>query len=88
MMVTHLDPDAARLAAYADRPRVTRATDDDLAEIAESSRHWTDPLAAADSWHSAQGYVSGRDMHRIVYHREHGEVSREVVNVAAVLRAA
>lgn len=45
-------------------------------------------LAAADSWHSAQGYVSGRDMHRIVYHREHGEVSREVVNVAAVLRAA
>lgn len=45
-------------------------------------------LAASDSWHAAQGYVSGRDMHRIVYHRRHGEVSREVVNVGALLESA
>ena len=42
-------------------------------------------LAAADSWHSAQGYISGRDMHRIVYDVRHGEVSREIVNVGALL---
>lgn len=42
-------------------------------------------LAASDSWHAAQGYVSGRDMHRIVYDASHGEVSREIVNVAALL---
>lgn len=45
-------------------------------------------LAARDSWHAGQGYVSGRDMHRIVYHAKHGEVSREIVNVAALLREA
>jgi hypothetical protein len=45
-------------------------------------------LAASDSWHAGQGYVSGRDMHRIVYHRDHGEVSREIVNVAALLGGA
>lgn len=45
-------------------------------------------LAAPDSWHAAQGYVSGRDMHRIVYDRRHGEVSREIVNVAALLGSA
>ena len=41
-------------------------------------------LAARDSWHAAQGYLSGRDMHRIVYSLAHGEVSREVVNVDAL----
>lgn len=30
--------------------RVTRATDDDLAEIAESSRHWTDPMPSGAWW--------------------------------------
>ncbi len=44
-------------------------------------------LAGRDSWHASQGYVSGRDMHRIVYHRDHGEVSREVVNVSALQAA-
>lgn len=38
-------------------------------------------LAARDSWHAGQGYVAGRDMRRIVYHREHGEVSREVASL-------
>lgn len=41
-------------------------------------------MAGRDSWHASQGYVSGRDMHRIVYHRDHGEASREVVNVGAL----
>jgi hypothetical protein len=42
-------------------------------------------MAARDGWHAAQGYVSGRDMHRIVLHRQHGEVSREIVSADAVL---
>lgn len=42
-------------------------------------------LAARDSWHAAQGYVSGRDMHRIVIHRAYGEQGREIVNVAKLL---
>jgi len=42
-------------------------------------------LAARDSWHAGQGYVSGRDMHRIVLHSEHGVHSREIVNVGALL---
>ena len=44
-------------------------------------------LAARDSWHAAQGYVSGRDMHRITLHREFGEIGREIVNVQALLAA-
>jgi len=42
-------------------------------------------LAGRDSWHAAQGYLSGRDMRRIVLHADHGEVSRETVNVSALL---
>jgi hypothetical protein len=37
-------------------------------------------LAPRDAWHAAEGYRSGRDMHRIVYHREHGEVARSLVS--------
>lgn len=33
-------------------------------------------LAGKDSWHSHEGYRSGRDMKAIIYHREHGEVTR------------
>jgi hypothetical protein len=33
-------------------------------------------LAANDAWHRQQGYHSERDMKAIIYHREHGEVSR------------
>jgi hypothetical protein len=43
-------------------------------------------LAARDSWHAAQGYVAGRDMHRITLHAEDGEVGREIVNVDSLLR--
>ncbi len=42
-------------------------------------------LAARDAWHAGQGYVSGRNMQRIVLHREHGEVSRETVSPDAIL---
>jgi len=38
-------------------------------------------LAGRDAWHAHQGYLSPRDMQRIVLHREFGEVSREVANV-------
>ena len=33
-------------------------------------------LAGRDSWHTHQGYRSGRDMKAIIYHREHGEMTR------------
>jgi hypothetical protein len=33
-------------------------------------------LAANDAWHRHAGYRSGRDAKAIIYHREHGEVSR------------
>lgn len=45
-------------------------------------------LAAGDSWHVAQGYRAGRDMHRITLHAELGEIAREVVNVDALLKRA
>lgn len=38
-------------------------------------------LAARDSWHAGQGYISGRDMARIVFHREYGQISREIACV-------
>lgn len=33
-------------------------------------------LAPNDAWHRHQGYRSNRDLKAVVYHREHGEVSR------------
>lgn len=42
-------------------------------------------LAPRDDWHEAAGYISGRDLTRIVYHRQHGEVSRETVSAGMVL---
>lgn len=38
-------------------------------------------LAAQDTYSKSSGYVSGRDLNRIVLHREKGEVSREVCSV-------
>jgi len=34
---------------------------------------------AADAWHYGKGYLSGRSMQSITYHREHGEISRSTV---------
>jgi len=42
-------------------------------------------LAPRDAWHEAAGYISGRDLTRIVYHKDHGEVSRETVSAAMVI---
>ena len=33
-------------------------------------------LAVNDAWHKHNGYRSGRDMKAVIYHREHGEISR------------
>lgn len=45
-------------------------------------------LAARDSWHAAQGYVAGRDMQRITYHTEYGEIGREIAGIDYLLRGA
>lgn len=39
-------------------------------------------LAPRDAWAAGEGYRSGRDAHRIVYHRAHGEVSRTIVGAS------
>ena len=41
-------------------------------------------LAAKDAWHSATGYRSGRDMVRITYHKDYGEVGREIVGIKEI----
>lgn len=38
-------------------------------------------LAARDSWHTYQGYLSKRDMKRLVFHPTFGEVSRETCSL-------
>ena len=45
-------------------------------------------LAAKDAWHTGAGYRSGRDMHAIVLHREHGERERHICNVGMLEKAA
>ena len=39
-------------------------------------------LAPRDAWHAGQGYRSGRDMNRIAYHREYGEIARSTVSAS------
>jgi DNA-binding Lrp family transcriptional regulator len=38
-------------------------------------------LAGRDAWHSGQGYRAGRDMNAITYHKNYGEVSRNIINI-------
>lgn len=38
-------------------------------------------LAAKDAWHAESGYRSGRDMHCIIMHHDHGEIERHRVDV-------
>jgi hypothetical protein len=38
-------------------------------------------LAAKDAWHAAAGYFSGRAMSSVTYHCQHGEQSRQTVNI-------
>lgn len=37
--------------------------------------------AAQDAWHHGNGYISGRSMQSITYHKQHGEVSRNKVSM-------
>ncbi len=37
--------------------------------------------AAKDAWHAEHGYIAGRSMSSITYHRTHGEQSRRTVNI-------
>lgn len=39
-------------------------------------------LTPVDSWAASVGYKAGRDMNRIVLHRDYGEIGREVVNAS------
>lgn len=41
-------------------------------------------LAAKDAWHHSYGYRAGRDMTSIIYHKNHGEISRNVCNISFV----
>jgi len=41
-------------------------------------------LAGKDAWHHASGYRSGRDMVRITYHKDYGEVGREIVGIKEI----
>jgi hypothetical protein len=41
-------------------------------------------LAGKDAWHAAQGYRSGRDMVRITYHEDFGEVGRETLCIQQI----
>ena len=45
-------------------------------------------LAAGDAWHRHSGYRSGRDMKAIVYHRQHGEVTRVRCSITQLIEAA
>ena len=38
-------------------------------------------LAPTDAWHSAGGYMAGRDMNLIVHHKEYGEVARSICSI-------
>lgn len=37
-------------------------------------------LAPGDPWHNRSGYRSGRKMHKILRHAQHGEVSRTILD--------
>jgi hypothetical protein len=45
-------------------------------------------LAARDAWAASMGYRSGRDMHCIIHHRQHGEVERHRVDIGQLCAAA
>jgi len=45
-------------------------------------------LATNDAWHKHQGYRSGRDMKALIYHREHGEISRIRCGLSMLEKAA
>lgn len=58
-----------------------KKVDEQYGAIVESFR----TLAGKDAWHTAEGYRSGRDMHVIVHHKEHGEVERHRCDIGLIL---
>ncbi|HET8689588.1 MAG TPA: hypothetical protein VFM18_23505, partial [Methanosarcina sp.] len=41
-------------------------------------------LAAKDAWHNEHGYRSKRNMTAITYHKQHGEIARNTVDIGAI----
>lgn len=41
-------------------------------------------LSGKDAWHASMGYRSGQDMKIITYHKKHGEISRNAINISLI----
>ena len=41
-------------------------------------------LSGKDAWHTAMSYRSGQDLKVITYHKDHGEVSRQTLNLSLI----
>lgn len=41
-------------------------------------------LSGKDAWHASMGYRSGQDMKVITYHKDHGEVDRNTINISLI----
>lgn len=41
-------------------------------------------LASKDAWHASMGYRSGQDLKSITLHKQHGEVTRNTVNISLI----
>jgi hypothetical protein len=37
-----------------------------------------------DAWHTASGYRSGQNLQCITYHKDHGEIARNLVNITQI----
>ncbi len=42
-------------------------------------------LAGKDAWHHSNGYRAGRDMNCITYHKNYGEVYRNIINIDMII---
>ena len=41
-------------------------------------------IAHKDAWHTASGYRSGQNLQCITYHKDHGEIARNLVNITQI----
>jgi len=41
-------------------------------------------LSGKDAWHASMAYRSGQDLKVITYHKDHGEVSRNTINISLI----
>jgi len=58
---------------------------DRLVEVPGCTIETVRTLAPKDAWHAASGYRSGQDMKLDVWHRQHGRISRSIVNVRQLI---